>query len=105
MYLFTYKAVSAGLSSTSVRDHHRLFDVAVHLQVLYKDDGDDGEDVGDDDEDGHLEMLPQGFVCCVVGQTSHKQLCPCCVPLLNWLKNKSEIILKKYIFLTISDCC
>ena len=97
MYLFTYKAVSSRLSSTSVRDDHRLLDVAVHLQVLYKDDGDDGEDVVDDDEDDHLEVLPQGLVRRVVGQTSHKQLGPCCVPLLNWLKNNLlKIFLKNF---------
>ena len=88
--MWTYKAVSAGFSRAPVCDHHRLLDVAVHLQVLYEDDGEGGEDVGEDDEDGHLEMLPQGLVRRVVGQASHKQLCPCCVPLLNWLKNKKS---------------
>merc|ERR1719239_1052488 len=63
----SHKAVSSGLSSTSVGDHHRLLYVAVHL-----------------------EMLPQRLVCRVIGQSTNKQLCPCCVSLLDRLDCGSD---------------
>ena len=89
----THKAVSSRLPGTSVSDHYGLLDVAIDLQVLYKDDGDVGEPDGEDDEDGYLEVLPQRLICRVIGQPSHEQLCPCCVALLDWLKYLIELFL------------
>ena len=65
--MWTYKAVSAGFSRAPVCDHHRLLDVAVHLEVV-----------------------SQRLVCGVVRQAPHKKFCVGRVFLLHWLKKEKK---------------